>query len=695
MKQVTVTFFLVMLTALLSAQPFDFESEVTGTVGTFASGWVGSPTTDFRWEADSNGTGSPDTGPAFDHTLGTGSGMYIYTEASAPAASGDEATFTSPVLDVSAFTNPGLEFWYHRFGADMGDLFIEIDDNGTWVALDSIIGPTQGSEIDPWLRRVVFLGGYGDSVQIRFRAVCGAGFTGDMAIDDVSLVEVPAFDARLRDVASNVTILQYPAQQVPSTSPALYAALVSNAGADTLTNVDVILTAGSYADTVSLPSLTPLQGATVQFPDPLPLTMGSNLAIITVESDQTDDNPADNVDTLAAPVVSDTVYARDDSFFTGSLGIGPGTPGVLGQNFEILNQDTLTSVSFFLTDPPIGQQIYVDIYTFSGTPQTVIASSDTTLISGPGWYTLAVCPTALEPGTYFLGVAETVDNITLANNTNYFEPNAGWVIFDTNPWQPSEFYGFTVSYLLRANFGSYISLDLGEDLTVCADDSVTLTVPAPFSSPLWFGQFDQDSLVVQPPNQVFVTATALNGCPYTDTLDIFEAPLPVAGMGSDSTVDDTAAIIDLNALLSMDADTGGSWVDTAATGGLTGSDFDPTAVDPGMYTLFYISRNDCGSDTAEVMISVELTVGIRQQTALGLELYPNPNQGQFTLRFGTQTVSDKHLRLFDQTGREVYRETVNGAVSTHELRVTELPKGIYLLRVQAGNQQGQQQVIIR
>jgi hypothetical protein len=606
MKQVTFTFCLVMLTALLQAQPFDFETETSGSVGAFTNGWTGSPTTDFRWQADAGGTGSPSTGPAVDHTLGTASGIYLYTEASSPAGTGDVATLTSPALDLTGLSIPGLSFWYHKYGGDMGDLYIEIDDNGTWVVLDSIIGQTQGAETDPWLNYQVNLSGYGSSVTVRFRAVCGPGFTGDMAIDDVDLIDLPAFDASLLSTSVSKSYIQYPVNQVPT--DLLLGGTVRNVGGDTLTDVELYVQAGNFLDTVLLGDLLPGAIASGQFSTPFIPPLGTTIPTFSTYSDEADADSTDNVRVGNPIVVNDSVYARDDSSFTGSLGIGAGTAGVLGQNFELVQADTLTSISFFLTAPPQGQQIWVEIYDFNGTPQNVVATSDTLVIPADtgAWYTLRVCPTRLEAGTYFLGVNEVDENITLATNTSNFEPNAGWVIFGTNPWQPSEFYGFTVNYLLRANFGPSIALEIGMDTTVCALDSVPLTVPSNFSNPLWYGSFAADTLSIAAPNFAWVVATGLDGCSYADSITIEVLPSLSAGVDSSLEVCENADTVTLFPLLAGEPAAGGTWIDADTSGALVGGNaILPGLAGIGQYTFTYQVTDTCGYDSmATVTVSI-------------------------------------------------------------------------------------------
>ncbi|NCQ12310.1 MAG: hypothetical protein GW809_09265 [Bacteroidetes bacterium] len=82
--------------------------------------WSSTPsgtTTAYRWNIDGAGsTPSGSTGPS-----GAFSGVnYFYTEASNGSA-GDVAELISPQIDLTALTNPVLEFRYHMYGQTMGD----------------------------------------------------------------------------------------------------------------------------------------------------------------------------------------------------------------------------------------------------------------------------------------------------------------------------------------------------------------------------------------------------------------------------------------------------------------------------------------------------------------------------------------------------------------------------------------------
>jgi hypothetical protein len=172
-----------------------FETFTNGFVVPFPNGWSASPATGYRWEVIAGQTSSTTTGPAVDHTLGTTAGKYIFTEASSGALN-DVATLTSTCLDLSGFTLPRLSYWYHFYGSEINKMYVDVFSNGSWIAVDSIIGQQQASMTSPWLRKVISIA-QPNVNKIRFRALRGNGYYGDLAIDDILIDESPAYDLKV------------------------------------------------------------------------------------------------------------------------------------------------------------------------------------------------------------------------------------------------------------------------------------------------------------------------------------------------------------------------------------------------------------------------------------------------------------------------------------------------------------------
>lgn len=169
----------------------------------YQDGWIDGGAAQ-QWTVDANGTGSGNTGPAFDHT--TGFGNYLYTEASGPAA-GTEYHIVSTCINLAAIPCPKMRFWYHMYGALTGEIHVDVstDDGQSWVldVTPFLDGEQQNSSTAPWLSREVNLSQFaGQVIRVRFRGVSGGSFTSDMAIDDFEVYNDATDDMAILGILS-------------------------------------------------------------------------------------------------------------------------------------------------------------------------------------------------------------------------------------------------------------------------------------------------------------------------------------------------------------------------------------------------------------------------------------------------------------------------------------------------------------
>ncbi|KAM4557404.1 apical endosomal glycoprotein [Fundulus diaphanus] len=155
--------------------------------------WVQGAEDELDWRSASGPTETPNTGPAGDHTHGTG--KYLYIESSHPSEKENKAQLMSLLLPPAGQKGYCFRFWYHMFGATVGSLrmFLKTADS-----LDkTLVWQQSGSKGDVWLlaqshvtlQRVH---------QVILEGTVG-GEAGDIAIDDISLVFGPCPDSDLCD----------------------------------------------------------------------------------------------------------------------------------------------------------------------------------------------------------------------------------------------------------------------------------------------------------------------------------------------------------------------------------------------------------------------------------------------------------------------------------------------------------------
>ncbi len=165
--------------------PYQTEFEELGSI---PEEWHNDTGDDFNWLVNSGGTPSNNTGPSGDHT--TGSGYYMYTEATDPNNPYKRADLITPNFDLSSLTDVEVRFWYHMYDNTannyMGMLHLDIYHNETWT--EDIMTAVSGNQGNQWHEQIVDLTTYaGETIKLRFRGITGAGYASDIAIDDFSI----------------------------------------------------------------------------------------------------------------------------------------------------------------------------------------------------------------------------------------------------------------------------------------------------------------------------------------------------------------------------------------------------------------------------------------------------------------------------------------------------------------------------
>lgn len=161
-----------------SATTCDFEGSSCGWINTFDVTFFWIRTTASFVSAFGNGQ----TGPKYDHTLGTTTGHFMYFW-SAISFLNEKARFQSP--QYPATSGSCFSFWYHMLGREVGDLTV-------YVKINNVLMPPtwsrMGNRGDIWRFGQVTVNSSNAPFNIIIEGSVGNGFVGDMAIDDISLV---------------------------------------------------------------------------------------------------------------------------------------------------------------------------------------------------------------------------------------------------------------------------------------------------------------------------------------------------------------------------------------------------------------------------------------------------------------------------------------------------------------------------
>ncbi|XP_033638977.1 MAM and LDL-receptor class A domain-containing protein 1-like [Asterias rubens] len=143
------------------------------------------------WTRHIGTTSSDYTGPAHDHT--TGSGYYIYLETSYPNYKGDKARILAPGQNPTE--GRCLQFWYHMYGPNVDRLNVYLRDDQN---KDNLIFTKYGSQGNQWIRGQKEI--KSDTLwSVVFESVVGSSYYGDIALDDISLDTKPCQDSTVCD----------------------------------------------------------------------------------------------------------------------------------------------------------------------------------------------------------------------------------------------------------------------------------------------------------------------------------------------------------------------------------------------------------------------------------------------------------------------------------------------------------------
>ena len=392
------------------------------------------------------------------------------------AGPAENCVLTSPVMNCTGKPYVWLKFneFFRLLTVGSSTGHVEVSNNGsTWTTVHSAETGLIANQSTPNPNFVDVdissVAANQATVYVRFH------WTGNWdyywVVDDVEVYCRPQYDATFSartnmNEYSSVPLVQY------NNAPVALAATARNVGGATLTGVNMGVTVyngytwsplyTATSNTVASVAANATGSLSVANYTP-PAGLGFYVGEYVVHSQQTDADILN--DTLQQGFwINGSIYSRDDAIFTGmidgSLGI-TAHQCIMGQNYQVLVNDKLKSVSCYVTGAVTGDQTQIVVYnTSSNLPTTQIASSllYTFPTTAAQWVNLPISggPLTLTPGTYFIGIRQisTVNNLGLGYTDNNFTSNKVYVKIDTDPWDSLSLFGYSVSFVVRPIVGT-------------------------------------------------------------------------------------------------------------------------------------------------------------------------------------------------------------------------------------------------
>ncbi|MCU0434168.1 MAG: T9SS type A sorting domain-containing protein [Bacteroidia bacterium] len=241
--------------------------------------------------------------------------------------------------------------------------------------------------------------------------------------------------------------------------------------------------------------------------------------------------------------------------------------------------------------------------------------------------------------------------------------------------------GCSASDSIIVNINALPVVNLGPDTTQCGG-SVTLDAQNAGASYLWSDTTTAQTLTATATNVYYVTVTDANGCSSTDSVNVTINSIPAVTL---TIAADTVCLND--AILSpLPASPAGG---TYSGPGVSSNNFDPAVAGAGTHTITYTytDSNGCTNSASDIII-VDACSGVAENGGVNgsVNLYPNPNNGMFTLVIYTPAASELNIEVFGTDGRAVFNNRVNSSGQfTTQVNLEGFANGIYFVRVTGEN----------
>jgi hypothetical protein len=306
-------------------------------------------------------------------------------------------------------------------------------------------------------------------------------------------------------------------------------------------------------------------------------------------------------------------------------------------------------------------------YTTAGCPNPVRTPITVTTVAPPvvalGPDTAACNAITLDagnPGETFAWSTGDVTQTTVAATSGAYSVGV------TNAYCPTVYD--TMNFTLNPAPTLSVSSAFG---IVCEGSSDTLMVSGA-STYSWSSGGTAPTETVTPPGSMmyYVTGIDSNGCSNTDSIMVNVNALPNVTL---SLPLDTFCLGTGNVMLSGESPVGGTFSGTAVTGNM----FNVDTAGTGTHTITYMytDTNGCASMDSQ-MVFVDPCLFVNEISENAFVVYPNPNNGTFTISLG-EGISEMKFVMYNSLGAITASFTLNTSNTTFVN--DQLAPGIYLL----------------
>ncbi|MCW3121012.1 MAG: hypothetical protein JWQ38_504 [Flavipsychrobacter sp.] len=179
----------------------------------------------------------------------------------------------------------------------------------------------------------------------------------------------------------------------------------------------------------------------------------------------------------------------------------------------------------------------------------------------------------------------------------------------------------------------------------------------------------------------------------TTTINVTVDPLPSAGVISG--IDN---VCPGNTVALAETVSGGIWSSSDAYMTLASHTGNVKGVIPGKDTIIYTVINSCGIVSAifpfTVKSYIECHTGMTSESTMdeGINIYPNPNSGNFTVEIRTANEEQTRITIVNILGQHIKEITISSNKPTDI--ILDIPSGVYILNATTSGQQWSKKIMI-
>jgi len=271
--------------------------------------------------------------------------------------------------------------------------------------------------------------------------------------------------------------------------------------------------------------------------------------------------------------------------------------------------------------------------------------------------------------TYLWSTGETLPNIKISESGIYSV-------------EATDIFGNTEYDTLVATFHPLPELELGDNQSVCLNDSVTLDAGAGDFSYEWNTGDTLSQIIATNAGTYRVQKISEFGCMSFDSISITNFPLPLPNLGNDTIVHKNQIFT-----LSVPGFESYLWYNGSTEQSIT-IDSASFSTNPMLVWLKVTDVNHCENADTVKMTYLNSGLGIEVWEFPDLQISPNPFSNYLEIKFGTEIES---AELIDMNGKTVLK--INVKSNQYLLSTETIANGMYLLHLKANGRDYYQKVI--